>query len=254
MSDLYPHALRFAAYRDHLDADFARLRELAPDALADPVPECEGWSGEDVVRHLAQVYLHKAESIRTGTMPGSGWPPAWLAAWPALEGLDECHARLQAEFDSHDPSDAAATWFPEDQTVGFWIRRMAHETAVHRHDVESAAGQVTGVDALLAVDGIDEVLALMLAGDWSTEAVAEASGATVAIESAGHRWVVTLNPAEVLLRRSTAGAAGENPMALVLGEPGAVFLWLWGRSPLPGASSNAEAAAELRARLALATQ
>lgn len=254
VSDLYPHALGFAAYRDNFDADYARFREVAPAALAVPVPECGGWTGEDAVRHLAQVYLHKAESIRTGVMPGGGWPPAWLAERPALEVLDECHAGLQAEFDGHNPSDAAATWFPEDQTVGFWIRRMAHETAVHRRDVESAAGSVTGVDALLAVDGIDEVLALMLAGDWSTEVIAEATGATVGIESAGCRWEVTLNPAEVLFRRAAAGAADETEAAIVFGGPGDVLLWLWGRAPLPGFGGNADAVAELRARLALATQ
>ena len=53
---------------------------------------------------------------------------------------------------------------------------MAHETSIHRRDVESAVGATTPVAADLAVDGIDEVLALMLAGDWSDEVVPEASG------------------------------------------------------------------------------
>lgn len=252
MSGLYPYAPGFADLRSAFDADYARLRKVAPDALVHPVPECPGWTGLDVVRHVAEVYLHKAESIRAGVMPGAGWPPAWLAELPALQVLDECHGRLLAEFVRHSPSDPAATWLPEDQTVGFWLRRMAHETAVHRRDVESAASSATPVDEVLAVDGIDEVLALMLAGDWSTEVIGDASGSTVAVKSAGHHWLVTLNPAEVLLVR---GAAGEEDVAATLsGGAGEVFLWLWGRGPLPAAEGSPGAVAELRDRLVLATQ
>lgn len=254
MTGLYPYALDFDHYRSLLDGDYARLHEVASASLAAPVPECGGWTGEDVLRHLAEVYLHKAESIRTGVMPRDGWPPAWLAELPATEALAEGHRRLTAEFGRHLPSDGAATWFPEDQTVGFWMRRMALETAVHRRDVESAAGAVTSVDPQLAIDGIDEVLALMLAGDWSDEIVATASGSTVAVESAGHRWLVTLKPAEVLLSREAALPDNAAPAAVVVGGPGDVFLWLWGRAPLPGADGDPGAVAELRARLVLATQ
>ena len=45
-----------------------------------------------------------------------------------------------------------------DQTVGFWYRRMALETVVHRVDVETGFGVPRAVNAELAVDGIDEVV------------------------------------------------------------------------------------------------
>jgi hypothetical protein len=32
------------------------------------------------------------------------------------------------------PEDPAGSWYTPDQTVGFWIRRMAHETVIHRID------------------------------------------------------------------------------------------------------------------------
>ena len=38
--------------------------------------------------------------------------------------------------------------------MGFVIRRMAQETAIHRWDAESAAGTVTPVESTLASDGI----------------------------------------------------------------------------------------------------
>src|SRR5690606_4655181 len=41
----------------------------------------------------------------------------------------------------------------------FWVRRQAHETAIHRVDVESARGdEVSPVGEAFAVDGIDELL------------------------------------------------------------------------------------------------
>jgi hypothetical protein len=54
-----------------------------------------------------------------------------------------------------------------DQTVGFWARRMALKTVVHRVDAEQARGAVAPVDAALGTDGIDEIFVIMLAGDWS---------------------------------------------------------------------------------------
>ena len=74
----------------------------------------------------------------------------------------------------------------------------------------------------LAVDGIDEVLALMLAGDWSDEVVPEASGATVLLEGGGHRWAVTLQPEEVTQDRADDGADPDlgASTARVAGEPG----------------------------------
>ena len=38
------------------------------------------------------------------------------------------------------------------------VRRMAHETAIHRADAESTAGPITPLDPGLAADGVDEVL------------------------------------------------------------------------------------------------
>ena len=54
--------------------------------------------------------------------------------------LDDAYRQLVEQLDSHRPGDHAATWWPPDQTVGFWLRRMAHETSIHRRDVESAVG------------------------------------------------------------------------------------------------------------------
>lgn len=243
----YPYALYAQRYRELLDADFARLRSLVDAAADHPVPECPGWTGADAAHHTGVVYQHKVDCIRTRA--SSEFPPEGTEELSAAEALDRGYANLVAELDAHDADDPAYTWWPEDQTVGFWLRRMAHETAVHRRDVESAAGDPTGVAPDLAVDGIDEVLDLFVGGDWEDEAVASATGRSVRIESGGHAWVVTLGSQVVGLDRS-----GETEsVATVTGEPSDVLLWLWGRAPLPGSSGDDSAVTELRERLALAT-
>ena len=249
MSELYPYALGFDRYRAVLDADATRLRQVAPGALDRPVPECPGWTGADAVRHTAEVYLHKVEAIRRQEWPDP-WPPAGIEDAEPLALFDHAYASMVQAFDAHDPADPARTWWPPDQSVGFWVRRMAHETSVHRRDVESAAGDVTPVAADLAVDGIDEVLLLMLEGDWSDHPVESASGSRVAVSSAGHMWEVTLGARRVDVVRQASGGA----VATVSGEPAEVLLWLWGRGPQPAVDGDPAVVTELRERLARATQ
>lgn len=249
----YPLALTFERYRAVLGADFARMRALAERARYDVVPYCEGWRGEDVVRHTATVYLHKVAAIAGGQsdQPPRPWPPEHLGAVDALDLLDDAYAQLSAAFDAHDPADPCWTWWPGDQSVGFWIRRMTHETSIHRRDVENAVGEGTPVAADLALDGIDEVLTLMLEGDWYDEVVDEASGATVEVAVSGSTWSLTLDKASVSLRRAASGSPA--PAARVSGPSSDVLLWLWGRAELPSLDGDRAAAQELRDRLALST-
>jgi hypothetical protein len=51
----------------------------------------------------------------------------------------------------------AWNWAPQAKKAGFWHRRMAHETAVHRWDAQVTAGLTEPIEAKLASDGITEV-------------------------------------------------------------------------------------------------
>jgi len=44
--------------------------------------------------------------------------------------LDRSYAALVGELTTRDPSDPGGTWYEPDPTVGFWVRRMAHERAL----------------------------------------------------------------------------------------------------------------------------
>jgi uncharacterized protein (TIGR03083 family) len=48
-----------------------------------------------------------------------------------------------------------------DKHASFWIRRMLHETTIHRTDAEAAAGVVSRIEPAVAVDAVDELLDLL---------------------------------------------------------------------------------------------
>ena len=121
---------------------------------------------------------------------------------------------------------------------------------MHRADVQSAFGAVTPVDAELAVDGVEEVLVMMLAGDWSDD-VQSASTGTGAVAVDDKAWRVGMSPDQV-----TVGDATGDAEARVTGEPSDLLLWLWGRGPESSlqVTGDRAVARRLRERLALATQ
>ncbi len=238
-------------YLDLLRTDGDLLAAAARRDLDAEVPPCPGWRVRDVVEHTAEVYEHKLACIELSAKPDP-WPPAWPADRDPVEWFTDAHRRLLDVLTASGPVTPAYTWWPPDQTVGFWMRRMAQETAVHRVDVQSAAGAVTPVDDELAADGVDEVLDLMFAGDWSEEALEfTGAGERIAIGTAGRSWSVTLQEREV----TVADGAAQDADAAISGAPSDVLLWLWGRAPdsAVGITGDPAAVRLLRRWLATAT-
>jgi uncharacterized protein (TIGR03083 family) len=242
-----------------LATDFARLREVATTAdLNAPVPSCPGWTIADLVRHVGEVYLHKVECMRLGSHP-EPWPPAGIKAEETLALLDRAYAALTAEFASRDPGDAAFTWYGPDQTVGFWIRRMAQETVVHRVDAEIAAGvEVTEIPDDLALDGIDEFLVAFVEYGSTTwpdeygEVLATTDGRGIRLETSGAAWLVRPTPEAIEVRASDLDGAS----AVVSGKPPALLLWAWNRTGAGAITTSGDAAlvTELRRVFAAGAQ
>lgn len=242
--------MEYATYVEHVLADGRRLAVAATARLGADVPSCPGWTVRDLVHHVAQVYEHKIACTLLRRAPDP-WPPEWPADRDPIEWFADAHGRLLEMFERSDPGTPSATWWPPDQTVGFWARRMAHETAVHRADAELAAGAPTPIDPDLATDGVDEILHLMLAGDWSEDPDDAARGQRIAVSTGGGTWIVEL------AREAVTVVEGDGPRdASVEGDPSDVVLWLWGRAGDDHVtrSGDAEALRVLRARLVLATQ
>ena len=173
--------------------------------------------------------------------------------------LDRAYAGLRHEFATRRPEDPASAWYGPDQTVGFWIRRMAQETAIHRIDAELGTGQpVAAIPDDLAVDGIDELLAFVVYGatEWAdhfADVVAGSPGRTYAIRADGAAWQVRTGPGQFAVEHGSADRAD----ATVSGPPAAVLRWVWNRESGPGdvtVEGTPEAVDELKRCIATATQ
>lgn len=216
-------------YLETLESDFRRLREVVAGALDEKVPSCPEWTGADLARHVAEVYLHKTEGMRRGEFP-TPWPPD-LGPDP-LAALDRAYRELPAEFAARSPGDAAPSWYEPGRTVGWWMRRMAQETVIHRIDAELAAGvEPLPVPADLAADGIDEVLVCFLAyattayPDYLGDYLQGCDGSTVRVDTESASWLVQLGPDVVTVERTSADAE-----AVIRGSEDAVLRWLWRRT------------------------
>jgi uncharacterized protein (TIGR03083 family) len=270
---LRPQMQRFL---DCLASDYTRLRSVAGRDLAAPVPSCPGWTVTDLLRHVAEVYLHKSECIRLNDFPRP-WPPDFSADEPVAL-LERAYAALVAAFERHGPGDPARTWYEPDQTVGFWIRRMAQESVIHRVDAELALAEpIAPIPADLAIDGVTEVLDLFLSygtRTWVEEfgpLLRDTLGYRVLLRAGGSSWLVSTSPQGVEVR--AAGAAepvgatvvaepvdatvvAEPVDATVVAEPDSLLLWLWARVGDEAVSIEGtdKAIIELRRLLVAATQ
>lgn len=241
-------------YLAHLDADFEAMLEASADLGAD-VPGCPGWDVAALLSHVLGVYRHKIVVLQTDAAP-----PQRTDAWGEVaEGVDvrdeirAAYAELRDMLAARPAEAPTYSWWPPEQTVGFWQRRMAQETTIHRWDAESATDGPDGAGDVpddLAADGVDELLG-WLTWDWGDEpAQPGAAGQRVLVAADDHSWTVTLHPTSV----EVVGGAGAAD-ALVAGPASGMVLHLWGRPGEHGIATTGDETALrlLRERLAMAT-
>lgn len=234
---------------DHLRAvevESARFRAvLAGAAPGTRVPSCPDWDVDDLLHHLTEVQWFWAEVLARRPLgpDDEGFPdaparPEGRAA--LLAAAADATARLVEELRAADPAEEAWSW-SDDHTVGFTLRRQAHEALVHRLDAELAVGDVTDLPPALAADGVLEVLDVVFGaappfGTWSPRD----AWVRVDLTDTGHcTWV------QVGWFEGTAPGSGEvldghdvrvrpdpghEPHAVVSGRAADVDAWLWSRT------------------------
>ena len=157
-------------YVAEIEASTAGLAEiLAEYDQSLPIPTCPEWTLRQLVTHVGRAHRWAAEITRTRSdafipfraVPDGKLPddraeqPAWLRAGAAriVDAVREAGSDLVWSFTGPVPA-------------GFWIRRMAHETLVHRADAQLAAGAEPEpvIEAEVAADAIDEWLMLLTGG------------------------------------------------------------------------------------------
>ena len=163
MSDQSTGQLSHERYLTAVQADARRFADVV--ATSDPaarVPSCPDWDLTELCRHTGLVHRWVTQVVRTRARERIGFdglPDATLPDTPAgrsewlLRGAADVVERLR------DSGTDTEVWgWASEQHTGWWGRRMAHETLVHRIDAELAAGRPSTVEPELAADAIDELL------------------------------------------------------------------------------------------------
>ena len=204
------------------------------------------WDVRTVATHTGAVHRWAADVVRRGLLTNETggsvafWPeglvdtdlPGWLA-----EGLDALVSTL-----AEAPHDLGCFTFVAGLAPRtFWCRRQAHETAVHRADVEAAGpGSVTPVPAAFAQDGLAE-----LVGGFGTELgfATNRPGTLLLLPDDGPAWRVRFGDGPHQVTSGTDLDPAEAD-AVVRGSSSEIYLWAWNR---PGAAevSGDEAVAAL---------
>lgn len=164
------------------------------------VPTCPEWTLVDLGTHLGQFCGFWSHVLCEATeRPKAPYTdpdpeerrPEWFAAW--FEGQA---AQLVDLLKATDHGQAVWTWDPSNGTAGFIARRAAHELAIHRFDVEATRSVSRPVDGQLAVDGIEEIFAMVAAWRAGGQDVGAGEGETLHLHAfdPAAEWTLTLTP------------------------------------------------------------
>jgi uncharacterized protein (TIGR03083 family) len=214
------------SYIEHLRNDAAALAEAARSAgLSASVPPCPDWNVEKLVRHVGRVHTSCAAVVRErGQVDFSGLPDMPRGD-DAVDAFEERSAALADALEGLPEDYPIWNWFGIEPPIpGFYHRRMAQETAVHRWDAQAAAGTTAPIATDLAADGIDEALELFLNAD----AVEGDLGGSMHLHAtdAESEWVIRSADGKLV---ATAEHAKSD--VAVRGAASDLLLFLWNRIP-----------------------
>lgn len=200
------------------------------------IPSCPGWDMRSLVRHLSEIHLWAGAHVACRATKmwvddldelTASWPDL-AVFWPddgdLVDFYRATNANLVRELSAAPPDVAAMTFLPAPSPLAMWARRQAHELTVHRIDAQQAIGSISGLDADLAADGIDELL-MAFAPRASTFPLATSRSMLVHATDTGHHWRTTMGPDGI------DSAREDRPADVTLsGRAGDLYLALWNRS------------------------
>ncbi len=140
-----------------LQSEFADILGSADPDL--PVRSCGDWTLRDLGVHLGGVYSWSRQIVEGAGPKADRECPA--DGQPLSQWFTQMAGSLHRAFADADPQQASWT-FDQSRTVSFWIRRQAHESAVHLYDAQGAIGERRPFSPVLAADNVSEVFDVML--------------------------------------------------------------------------------------------
>jgi len=249
-----------AGFLAHIRSESERFNELLADA--DPmakVPTCDGWTASDLLWHLTKVQAFwitiVEQSLLTPWDAVAGAPERPSSYQELLALFGATRDRLSAGLESTPPETPAWMWFKGDQTVGYIIRRQAHEACIHRIDAESTMDETSAIDRDLADDGVDEVLRIIRATPAWAEFKSSGYTAEIRATDTDKTWSVATGRShgtepddgtildEPAFLASPPTAAAPRSASTVSGTAEQLDRWLWGRADSTGLEFSSEEAA-----------
>lgn len=209
------------------------LLEAVQAAPSASVACCPGWDNRALLRHVGGVhrFVDRVVSTRASGRPtpepedrppaGDVDPSAWYS-----EGL----VHLLETLREADPAELVWSWTNR-RDAGFYHRRMAHETTVHRYDAESAGGTAAPIDPEVAADGVNEIIAVGMRYRGNGSAIEYPESSALLVRSDGSdRWLLRAVDGTLMVARNSD--AGDRADVTITGTAEDLYLHLWGR-PAP---------------------
>lgn len=238
------------------DAEYLTVLRREGDVFADSIAQamnrsiasCEPWMGTDLLWHMIEVHYSWKFIVETHLMNPDEYVPRSRPADNDLlseyrTGLDE----LINVLSSLDPGRSCWTWAGI-HDVAWVIRRMAHETAVHAWDALCATGNTSEIDAVLASDGIDEFVHVMVKSNVREDEERLTGSVHIHCTDVNGEWlIVPTDRSEVVVTREHA--KGD---CAIRGSASQLLLGLWRRIPMSslGVIGNSDVAAQFLNRTA----
>jgi uncharacterized protein (TIGR03083 family) len=238
------------------DAEYLTVLRREGDAFADfiaqamnrSIASCEPWLGTDLLWHMIEVHYSWKFIVETHLMNPDEYVPRSRPADNDLlseyrTGLDE----LINVLSSLDPGRSCWTWAGI-HDVAWVIRRMAHETAVHAWDALCATGNTSEIDAVLASDGIDEFVHVMVKSNVREDEEHLTGSVHIHCTDVDGEWlIVPTDRSEVVVTREHA--KGD---CAIRGSASQLLLGLWRRIPMSSLEviGNSDVAAQFLNRTA----
>lgn len=216
------------SHLDALDDAADRISSIIRTGeLATTVDHLPRWRVRDVVAHLGGIHAWASRIVEQRSMDGPGFTKSKLDGPELCDWFDAGARQLIDQLRNTNPTEPCPNFNPgSEKTVAWWNRRQAHETTIHRWDVEKALGCTTPIDQELAADGIGEFLDVFVRtrGKQTLE-----STVIISTGKTARQW--TLTPANKPGRIDVASGRehSDGPVTEVVGEPEALLLALWGR-------------------------
>ena len=164
---------------DYLDGVRAQIAGMAAELDGkDPgtrVPSCPDWDVAALIKHVGMIHRWVSQIARTRATEPVSWKSVELGLpedAAAMPGWLAAGAEPLADALSADP-DTPVWSFGSDGSVGWWARRMLHETTVHRVDGQLALGVAPDIGDEVALDGVEELLGAWCPAVGGAKRVAE---------------------------------------------------------------------------------